>query len=96
MMGRVSDPINDVQAAVESMHGCRARYERSFQLTEVFGPQAPREGFVESFALLGHPRAKRAYAWSFREEGGEIRYVAILELPPVTSPETAVRAAMGM
>jgi hypothetical protein len=36
---------------------------------------------------------KRAYAWSHREgekDEGE-RFVAVLEIPPVISPETAVR-----
>jgi hypothetical protein len=52
-----------------------------------------REAVVESFAITGHPKAKRCYAWSFRE-GSEPRYVTALEIPPVDSPQTAVRAAI--
>jgi hypothetical protein len=51
---------------------------------------------VEVFDLTGHPKAKRAYGWSHREgknDDGE-RFVAVLEIPPVVSPITAVRASI--
>jgi len=51
------------------------------------------EGVVESFALTGHARAKRCYAWSY-QDNGETRYVNVLEIPPVDSPQMAVRAAI--
>jgi hypothetical protein len=35
----------------------------------------------------------RILAWSFLE-GNELRYVTALEIPPVESPQTAVRAAI--
>jgi hypothetical protein len=51
---------------------------------------------VEVFALSGHPKAKKAYAWSHREgtNGQGERFVAVLEIPPVESPVTAVRASI--
>jgi len=48
---------------------------------------------VESFALAGHQKAKRCYAWSY-EDKGETQYVTALEIPPVESPITAVRASI--
>jgi len=51
------------------------------------------QGDVEVFAIRGHPKAKRAYAWA-HESGKGKRLVAVLELPPVSSPETAVRASI--
>jgi hypothetical protein len=60
---------------------------------EVFKGQTVWKGGVAAFALIGHPKAKRAYAWSHREaknDEGE-RVVAVLEIPPVVSAETAVR-----
>jgi len=51
------------------------------------------KGQVEVFDLTGDPKAKRAYAWSHREgknDEGE-RFVAVLEIRPVVSAETAVR-----
>jgi hypothetical protein len=48
------------------------------------------------FDLNGHPKAKRAYAWSHLDGPKDERtnYVTVLEIPPVTSPETAVKAAI--
>jgi hypothetical protein len=46
--------------------------------------------------LAGHPKAKRAYGWSHPEgddNKGE-RFVAVLEIPPVDSPKTAVKMAI--
>jgi len=51
------------------------------------------EGVVESFALTGHPKAKRCYAWSY-QDNGETQYVNVLEIPPVVSAKTAVQAAI--
>ena len=42
--------------------------------------------------LIDHPKAKRCYAWSF-EDGKQTRSVTVLELPPVDSPEIAVKVA---
>lgn len=61
---------------------------------EAFRNQKVWEGVVESFALTGHPKAKRCYAWSYQDKG-ETQYVTALEIPPVESPITAVRAAIA-
>ena len=52
------------------------------------------EGIVEVFTLTGHSKAKRAYRWR-TVTGENARYTAVLELPPVDSPNTAVRAAIA-
>jgi hypothetical protein len=54
------------------------------------------KGEVEVFNIRGHPQARRAYAWAHLsgDKDDEKRYVTVLELPPVKSPETAVRAAI--
>ncbi|MCA1624999.1 MAG: hypothetical protein LC778_14605 [Acidobacteria bacterium] len=51
------------------------------------------QGDVEVFTIRGHPKANRAYAWAHETDKGK-RYVAVLELPPVDSPQNAVRAAI--
>jgi hypothetical protein len=60
---------------------------------EVFQGQTVWQGDVEVFDLNGHPKAERAYAWSHLdgEKDERTRFVTVLELPPVNSPETAVR-----
>lgn len=54
-------------------------------------------GVVEVFEITGHPKAKRCYAWAHREgdEDERTRYVAVLEIPPVESPRTAVQASIA-
>ena len=50
------------------------------------------QGEVEVFDIAKHPKAKRCYTWSLREGQGDSRerFVAVLEIPPVESPESAV------
>jgi hypothetical protein len=89
----MSERIENLRAAIETMHGCKALHERSTPVVEMFGTKKVWEGVVESFALSGHAKAKRCYAWSYHD-GGETQYVNVLEIPPVVSPVTAVRAAI--
>jgi hypothetical protein len=51
---------------------------------------------VEVFTLANHPKAKRCFAWSHKagENDSDERFVAVLEIPPVVSPETAVKVAI--
>lgn len=82
--------------AVSQLHECGAIYRETVPVHEVFNGQTVWQGEVEVFDLSGHPKAKRAYAWSHREgenDEGE-RFVAVLEIPPVVSPVTAVRASI--
>jgi hypothetical protein len=90
----MSDRIEDLRLAVETMHHCKAVHESSTPIVERFRNQTVWEGVVESFALTGHPKAKRCYAWSFQDKG-ETQYVTALEIPPVESPITAVRASIA-
>ena len=64
--------------------------------TEEFQGETVWQGEVEVFDIRGHPKAKRAYAWAHAtgENDKARRYVAVLELPPVDSPQTAVKAAV--
>ena len=51
-------------------------------------------GNVQIFDLIGHEKAQRAYAWQFTEQD-ETKSVAVLEIPPVDSPESAVKEAVA-
>jgi len=64
---------------------------------EVFRGQTAWMGDVQVFTLSGHPKAKKAYAWSHadgKDDTGE-RFVTVLEIPPVDSPQTAVKVAIA-
>jgi hypothetical protein len=90
----VSERIEQLRLEVETMHHCKARHEASTPILETFRSQTVWEGVVESFALTGHPKARRCYAWSYQDKG-EAQCVTALEISPVESPITAVRAAIA-
>src|SRR5271156_3938492 len=79
--------------AFRNLHGCEAKHVETVPVIERFQGKTVWEGEVEVFALTGHPKASRGYAWAYHKaKGSEI--VAVLELPPVISPKTAVQAAI--
>jgi hypothetical protein len=84
-----------LKQAVESQHGCTATLAQSVPVKETFGGKTVWEGVVHVFRMHGHPKAKKAYAWSSPIEGSDKRrFFAVLHLPPITSPVEAVRAAI--
>lgn len=59
-----------------------------------FQDQVAWEGMVEIFDV-DHPDTDTCYAWSSPIEGSERRkFYAVLKVPPVDSPEAAVRASI--
>ena len=76
------------------MHRCNAEYFESVPVLEMFGSQVAWEGVVDVFNITGNPKAKRCYAWSYQGDKDE-QYVTVLEIPPVDSPSSAVRASIA-
>jgi hypothetical protein len=92
---RSIDTIEELQKAVETLHECRAHFVETDEVVELFQGKRVWEGIVFIFDLEGHPKATRAYAWSSPIEGStKRRYYAVLHIPPVDSPEKAVRASI--
>jgi len=89
-----SKEITELKDAIRAMHGCESLHVESVAVKEVFEGQTIRESKVEVFDLVGHRQAKRAYAWSYRD-GNQNKTFAVLEIPPVDSPESAVKAAIA-
>ena len=91
------DYIAQVQVAVSQLHNCGAMWRETVPVHEVFQGQTVWQGDVEVSDLTGHPKAKRADAWSHREgkDDKDERFVAVLEIPPVDSPQTAVKVAIA-
>jgi hypothetical protein len=85
---------DQLKCAVEAQHGGTATLVNSVHLTEIFGNKTVWDGVVHVFALTGHPKAKRAYAWSSELDDGKRRFYAVLHMGPVTGPVEAVRAAI--
>ena len=87
------DYLAQVQVAVSQLHNCGATWRETVPVHEIFRGETVWQGDVEVFDLHGHPKAKRCYAWSHLDGPNDerTRFVAVLEIPPVESAETAVR-----
>jgi hypothetical protein len=85
--------IDELRDAIHKLHGGKATHHASVPVREVFNGETVWDGIVEVFHLEGHPKANTAYAW-LHDRGDEkpIQHVAVLHVPPVVSPLTAVRA----
>ena len=90
----MSERIDKLKEAVETMHRCKAKHVASNPVVELFRGEVAWDGVVETFDIEGHPKAKRCYAWSF-SENGETKYTTVLEIPPVDSPQSAVKVAIA-
>ena len=88
------DDIESLRSAIKTTHGCEAHHLKSVSVHAVFLGQTTWKGTVEVFCLTRHPKAKRCYAWSY-QVGKETRSMTVLEIPPVDSPEAAVRGAIA-
>jgi hypothetical protein len=88
--------LEELQQVIHRLHGVHSTHVKSVPVKEVFKGETIWEGIVEVFELHGHPKATHAYAWSHETDDPEHpkRSVAVLNIPPATSPETAVRAAI--
>jgi len=56
--------IERLQMVIRQLHECDAVHIGTQPVKEVFQGQTIWDGRVEVFDVTGHPRAKRAYAWS--------------------------------
>lgn len=85
----------ELKTAVENLHDCKASFIEDVIILEKFGNETVWSGTVSVFSIEDHPQATKAYAWSSPIEGStKRRYYAVLHIPPVDSPEKAVRAAI--
>jgi hypothetical protein len=87
--------IQELQDVIRRLHGAEARHVESVPVKESFQGRTVWDGIVEVFELRGHPKATHAYAWSHDTDDLQRRHVAVLRIPPVVSPVTAVRAAIA-
>lgn len=91
------DYIARLQVAVQQLHNCGANYRETVPVQEVFQGRTIWEGDVEVFDLYSHAKAKVCYAWSHMDgkDDKDERFVTVLQIPPVISPETAVQVAIA-
>jgi hypothetical protein len=90
------ETVERLQRAVEQRHQCSAVHARTVPVHEQVDGQTIWQGEVEVFDITGHPQAKHCYAW-IQDEGADHsreRIFAVLDAPPVDSPQAAVRTNM--
>jgi hypothetical protein len=91
----MKDNQEELKKVVERLHNCTAQFIEAVPVSEVFQEKPVWQGTVFVFEIKGHPQATKCYAWSSPIEGStKRRYFAVLHIPPVDSPEKAVRAAI--
>lgn len=66
----MKDYIARLQNAIRDLHGCESTYVETVPVTETFQGKTVWQGEVEVFNIRGHPKAKRAYAWSHMARKG--------------------------
>jgi hypothetical protein len=88
--------VRELQGVIRKLHGGKTKHIESVPVTELYEGQVVWDGVVEVFNLRGHPKTDRVYAWSHDTDdpAHPKHYVTVLHIPPVVSPQTAVRAAI--
>jgi hypothetical protein len=56
--------VSQLKRAVEGQHACTATFVQSVPVKETFEGETVWDGVVHVFTINGHPKARKAYAWS--------------------------------
>ena len=89
-----SPPLQVLQKAIRDLHGCDSTWIKEVRVVEAWEGRTVWQGGVQVFELIGHPEAKRCYAWSEETERHTTCIVAVLHKSAVDSPIAAVRSAL--
>ena len=88
--------IRTLRWAVESAHGCAAKYIGKVTVHEKRSGSTIWYGCFHIFYLTGHPKAQRCYSWAIDGHiGHEPKIFTALHHGPISSPEEAVWAALA-
>lgn len=95
LFDNMKDNLNQLREVVEQTHKCSAIFVESVHVTESFQGKTVWDGTVFIFDINGNPLSTRCYAWSSPMKGTtKRRFFAVLHVPPIDSPQNAVRAAI--
>jgi hypothetical protein len=88
--------VEERRQTILRLHGVDSTHIETVPVKETFNGQTVWNGKVEVFDLHDHPQAKKAYAWTHETDDADQpqRHVTVLHIPPVTSPQLAVRAVI--
>jgi len=90
------DYIAKLTDAIRHLYNVEPVYVETVPVKEMFQDQIVWEGEVEVFDIPESPEADRVYAWTHETDNADQprRTVTVLHVPPVVSPELAVRASI--
>ena len=88
----MTEYTSKLQIAVERLFKCPATFSETVPIREEVDGKVVWEGEVKVFDLVGHPKARRCYAWAHPNDNR--RTVALLEIAPVTTALAAVKASL--
>ena len=87
--------IDNLKKVVEKLHCCKASYVDQVAVIEKYSDKTVWSGIVYIFQLIENPQGSLCYAWSLlNPESKKTKYYAVLHIPPIDSPEKAVRASI--
>jgi DNA gyrase inhibitor GyrI len=88
--------IDELKEVIQKLHGSDAVHIETVPVKEVFQGETVWEGEVEVFDLADHPKTSRVFAWAHDTDDADSprRVVTVLQIPPATTPENAVRASI--
>lgn len=88
--------IKELQDVIQKLHGTDATHVGTVPVKETFEGETIWEGEVEVFDLADHSDASRVFAWAYDYEDADrpTQHVTVLQIPPATTPENAVRASI--
>lgn len=86
----------ELQDVIKRLYGVESIYIETVPVKEVFGGETMWEGEVEVFDVPNLAQADRVYAWAYDYEDPdkETQHVTVLQIPPATTPQNAVKAAI--
>ncbi|MGH7968581.1 MAG: hypothetical protein ACREIC_07640 [Limisphaerales bacterium] len=89
--------IERLKQVIFHLHKADSKHVESVSVEERYRGRTIWKGIVEVFNLVRHPKAKRCYAWSHKagKDDKDERFVAVLEIPPVKDPHSAVQVAIA-
>ncbi|MBN9540310.1 MAG: hypothetical protein IKE60_31310 [Reyranella sp.] len=83
--------ISSLRHAIESRHGCAARFAESVVVWELLKGEIVEERTVYAFDLSGHPETTVAYAW---RSATDLQSTIVLRQGDIVGPDDAVRAVI--
>jgi hypothetical protein len=88
--------IKLLAGAIKRLYKCDSVHAKTVAVFETFHGKTIWEGDVEVFTLVGHPKARRCFAWLNPRPGRLPQCVALLDIWPIISPGAAVKASIAM